>query len=226
MSTPTPLTSHELEARGMFYRALAELQSQLTARSTLADALQLMPKHGLAWYYAQKATVLGHAHGHEVRIENSVPAADLEFLLGMPWLVVGSPEDKPEAAATTPTPAPAPEPDPDPDPAAVAPKPPDSGIAPQPQSASLTPDQLDDLREALVDDPSLSTRPLSPEDANTARSMVAELSTAQKTTFKKAFCETFAISPAPLRIAGLITEERHAEFVRRFVDEAEGVARP
>lgn len=220
MSTSTPLMPHELEARGTFYVGLAGLQSKLTPDSTLRDALSLMPVYGLAWYYANNETVLGHCDGHEVRLSQSTGswAEDLSFLLGLPSLVVDASGDEDGA-----TPAPAHEPDPEPEPehepepAAVAPEPPAAEPAPEP-----APEPVEDQPE----DPSLSTRPLSPEDANTARSMVAELSTAQKTTFKKAFCETFAISPALLRIAGLITEERHAEFVRRFVDEAEGVARP
>ena len=233
--TDRPITPHELRARGAFYMALSELQSRLTSDSTLEDALRLMPKYGLAWYYAHKATVLGHAEGHEVRIQNSLPAADLAFVLGMPSLVVDASDDEPaaldpapaaaapvevvvtEAAPPKPAATPAPEPEPEPEPAAVAPEPPATEPDPEP-----APEQVEDQPE----DPSLSTRPLSPEDANYARTMVAELSTAQKTTFKKAFCETFAISPAPLRVAGLITEERHAAFVHRFVDEAKGVAAP
>ena len=76
------------------------------------------------------------------------------------------------------------------------------------------------------DDANLSTAPLSPEDAKSAKSMIAALPVEKQKAFKKAFCDTFAISPQPMRIAGCITEMRHASFVRRFVDEAEGVAAP
>lgn len=227
------ITPHELAARGAFYMALSELQSKLTSDSTIEDALRLMPKYGLAWYYADGATVLGHNEGHATMIIESSDtyADDLTFLLGLPSLVVDASDDEPAALDPAPAtaapvevvvteaapPGPAATPEPAPEPAAVAPEPPATEPDPEP-----APEQVEDQPE----DPSLSTRPLSPEDANYARTMVAELSTAQKTTFKKAFCETFAISPAPLRVAGLITEERHAAFVHRFVDEAKGVAAP
>lgn len=219
--TDHPITPHELKARGAFYMALSELQSKLNFDSTLEDALRLMPKYGMAWYYADGATVLGHAEGHATKIIESSDsyADDLSLLLGLPSLVDEGSDDQPaaldpspaaapvevvvtDAAAPEPAATPSPEPEPEPEPAPAAP--------------------------AMVgeDDANLSTAPLSPEDAKSAKSMIAALPVEQQKVFKKAFCDTFAISPQPMRIAGCITEMRHASFVRRFVDEAEGVAAP
>lgn len=206
-----PIPSYQPTARGQFYKALAGVQAELTPTSTLADALALLPQHGLAWHLIDGYLQLGHSDGHVVTAPNSgeTYADDLSWLLGLPSFVVVA-TDAPAMAPAAPEPAPAdPAPAPTPAPAPVV----------QPEPAPADP-------EPAGEDPALSTKPLSPDDANYARTMVGELNTAQKTTFKKAFCETFAISPAPLRVAGLITEERHAAFVHRFVDEAKGIARP
>lgn len=202
-----PIPSYELTARGQFYKALAGVQAELTPTSTLADALALLPQHGLAWHLIDGYLQVGHSDGHVVTAPDTdeTYADDLSWLLGLPSLLVAATDAHamepaaPELAPPAPAPTPAPVVEPEPAPA-------------DPEPAG--------------EDPALSTKPLSPDDANYARTMVGELNTAQKTTFKKAFCETFAISPAPLRVAGLITEERHAAFVHRFVDEAKGIARP
>ena len=202
-----PIRSYELTARGQFYKALAGVQAELTPTSTLADALALLPQHGLAWHLIDGYLQVGHSDGHVVSATDSgeTYADDLRWLLGLPDVMLVA-TDAPAIAPAAPELAPA---DPAPTPAPV--------VEPEPAPADPEP---------AGEDPALSTKPLSPDDANYARTMVGELNTAQKTTFKKAFCETFAISPAPLRVAGLITEERHAAFVHRFVDEAKGIARP
>lgn len=200
--------------------ALSELQSRLTSDNTIEDALRLMPKYGLAWYYADGATVLGHNEGHATMIIESSDtyADDLTLLLGLPSLVVDASDDEPAAL--------------DPAPAAAAPvevvvteaAPPEPAATPAPEPEPAASPAATAM--AGENDANLSTAPLSPEDAKSAKSMIAALPVEKQKAFKKAFCDTFAISPQPMRIAGCITEMRHASFVRRFVDEAEGVAAP
>lgn len=214
-----------------FHAALCQLQQQLTPETPHRQALALLSPLGLSWWIDHEGLLhLCHRDGWEVL------GGSLWELIGLPSLVV-PPDfdclDSEPDVAEQPRPVVISEPEsqapPVPAvPAATPPVPPTPAAAPPPPAAAPSVPAVP--AEATADtepvDPSHSTEPLSDDDARSARSMIGQLSEAQRKAFKTAFCEAFAISPAPLRVAALITERRHAEFVVRFVDEAEGIARP
>lgn len=248
------LTAAELAARGAFYEALAAVQQQLTPDSTLRDALRILPVHGLAWWIDTDNIYLGHVGGWQVSASTAtaVPYGDeLEWLIGLPSIVVppdrdgtvpaqgdAAPapvEDQGAETALAASPATAPAPaapldQPPAPPASVAPAPPAPAQAPAPAPAPPPP-AVEPAAEQLAaaeeePDPSHSTEPISAEEAYYCRGMIGKLDEATRKAFKTAFCKAFSISPPPLRVAGLITERRHLEFVIRFVNEAEGFAQP
>ena len=92
MNHPEPPAS-----RAAFHAALAALQAQLTPATTLAEALALLPRHGLSWYLLPgdadgcHELRLCHAGGHQLAtFAEKFAGLPLAFawLIGMPAVLV------------------------------------------------------------------------------------------------------------------------------------------
>lgn len=233
-ATPPP-------SQAAFYAALAALQAQLTPATTMAEALALLPAHGLAWYLLPgdadecHELRLCHAEGHSLA-SWSTPGASLRValagLIGLPALLLGpaDPVAEPQAPPTA-EPAPphcwlqgragSPPVEPKPEPAAPA--------AIEAAAASLaeaTGGTVVEEAEAEAEDPSHSTEPLSEADRATTLELVKAMTAEQRRAFTIAFRDAFSVPREARAVAPLITQERHRQFVCRFVDEAEGVPAP
>lgn len=118
-----------------------------------------------------------------------------------------APAPAPSAPADPPAPTAAPEPEPQPEPV-----------------RSLGPDATPAAESQP--DPSHSTQPLAAEDVATAQAMIGALNPQQRKAFSDAFRKAFDVPREERSVKNHITQERHLLFIRRFVDEAEGVACP
>ena len=213
-----------------YYAALAALQAKLTPATTMPEALALLPAHGFAWYLLP-GDVDG---GHELRLchaqcwnvstfANSL--ADLPLvlagLIGMPTVLLGPADpvddfdDQQVAEPQSPPTA-----EPEPEPAAPA-------AAVEVAAASLA-EATDGtvVEDAEPEDPSHSTEPLSEADRATTLELVKAMTAEQRKAFTIAFRDAFSVPREARAVAPLITQERHRQFVCRFVDEAEGVPAP
>lgn len=212
-------------SQAAFYAALAALQAQLTPATTMAEALALLPAHGFAWYVLPGGDDechelrLCHAEGHDVATfaENlaALPLA-LAGLIGMPAVLLGPADPVAEPQATPPA-------EPEPEPAAPA--------AIEAAAASLAEATGGTVVEeaeadAEAEDPSHSTEPLSEADRTTTLELVKAMTAEQRRAFTIAFRDAFSVPREARAVAPLITQERHRQFVCRFVDEAEGVPAP
>jgi hypothetical protein len=121
-------------------------------------------------------------------------------------------------------------PSPNPAPAAAVPSS-ETPAASAPAEAAQTqpdpePDAVSQSAAEPAADASHSTQPLTAEDMATAQAMISALSQQQRKTFTDAFRQAFDVPREERSIKNRITEMRHLQFIRRFVDEAEGVACP
>ena len=221
-------------SQAALYAALAALQAQLTPATTIAEALALLPAHGLAWYLLPgdrdecHELRLCHAEGHSLA-SWSEPGASLRValagLIGLPALLLGPDDpvaDADEQQVVEPqAPPPAePEPEPEPAPAAI-----EAAAASLAEATGGT--VVEDVEpEAETEDPSHSTEPLSEADRATTLELVKAMTAEQRRAFTIAFRDAFSVPREARVVAPLITQERHRQFVCRFVDEAEGVPAP
>ena len=222
MNHPEPPAS-----RAAFHAALAALQAQLTPDTTIEQALALLPAHGLAWYLLPGdggrvyELRLCHAEGHSLA-SWSEPGASVRVvlagLIGLPALLLGPADpvaDADEQQVAKPQAEPPAEPEPEPAaPAAV-----------EAAAASLAEATGGTVVEEH-EDPSHSTEPLSEADRATTLELVKAMTAEQRKAFTIAFRDAFNVPREARAVAPLIVEERHRQFVCRFVDEAEGVPAP
>lgn len=245
MNAPEPPAS-----RAAFHAALAALQAELTFSMPLAEALPLLPRHGLCWYLLPGDTDDGHElrlchkDGHQVlTFAESFADLPLAFagLIGMPavlitaGIVAGRFSEALDNATTEPT-EPTEPADPT-EPAAAASATIEAGAPTAADTAAASLAEATDgvvvsgaepepTEPELAEDPSHSTEPLSEADRATTLDMVKAMAPETRKAFTIAFRDCFNVSREARAVAPLITEERHRQFVCRFVNEAEGVAAP
>jgi len=225
-------------SQAAYYTALAALQAQLTPVMTISEALPLLPAHGFAWYLLP-----GDAHNpHELRLchaEGYSVATFCDSIAGLPLVfagLVGIPavlmttatvverfSDALDKATT--------------EPQAPPPAVPGLVLRVEPRGASPLATAAASLAEATdgtvvedaepePEDPSHSTEPLSEADRATTLELVKAMTAEQRKSFTIAFRDAFNVPREARAVAPLIVEERHRQFVCRFVDEAEGVPAP
>lgn len=223
-------------SQAAYYTALAALQAQLTPATTLEQALALLPAHGLAWYLLPgdrdecHELRLCHAEGHSVATFcDSIADLPLVFagLVGIPAVlmttatVVERFSDALDKATTESHPP--------------LPAVPGLVLSVEPRGASPLATAAASLAEATggtvvedaePEDPSHSTEPLSEADRATTLDLVKAMTAQQRKSFTIAFRDAFNVPREARAVAPLITQERHRQFVCRFVDEAEGVPAP
>lgn len=120
----------------------------------------------------------------------------------------------------------APFPNPNPAPAAAVPSSETPAASAPAEASQPKPDAVSQSAAEPAADASHSTQPLTAEDMATAQAMISALSQQQRKTFTDAFRQAFDVPREERSIKNRITEIRHLQFIRRFVDEAEGVACP
>jgi len=219
-------------SQAAYYTALAALQAQLTPATTLEQALALLPAHGLAWYLLPgdrdecHELRLCHAEGYSVATFcDSIAGLPLVFagLVGIPAVlmttatVVERFSDALGKATTEPQAPPTAEPEPEP----VAPAAAETAAASLAEATGGTV-----VEDAGPEDPSHSTEPLSEADRATTLDLVKAMTAEQRKSFTIAFRDAFNVPREARAVAPLITQERHRQFVCRFVDEVEGVPAP
>lgn len=228
-------------SQAAYYAALAALQAQLTPATTIEQALALLPAHGFAWYLLPGDVDGGHelrlchAEGWNVASFADLAGLPLTFagLVGIPAVLMTSITVAGHQAPPPAEPAPphcwlqgragSPPAEPEPErpaaPAAVV----DLAAA---SLAEATGGTVVEESEPEPEDPSHSTEPLSEADRATTLGMVKAMTAEQRKSFTIAFRDAFNVPRDALAVAPLIVEERHRQFVCRFVDEIEGVPAP
>lgn len=198
--------------RAELHAALAALQAQLTPKTTLLQALTLLPAHGLAWHQkpdeeeAGHIVALTHAGGDQLVTWAKDPAAGLAGLIGLP-AVLAQPEPASPAAAPPPAPSPA---------AAAA-----------ESLAEATAGEVVDAETFEPAEPAPDpTTLLSDEQRAVAVEMVKQLSAEQRKAFTIAYRDAFRVDRAAKSIIPTITEIRHLAFIDRFTVEANGGVAP
>jgi len=217
MNHPEPPAS-----RAAFHAALAALQAELTPATTLAEALALLPRHGLSWCLLPgdvddcHELRLCHAEGHQLATFADLADLPLAFagLIGMPAVLITTETITALPPATEATPAP---------------ERPTASPALATAATSLaeaTDGSVVEEEPAEAVDPSHSTELLSEADRATTLDLVKAMAPETRKAFTVAFRDAFNVPREGRAVAPLILEERHRQFVCRFVDEAEGVAAP
>lgn len=216
-------------SQAAFYTALAALQAQLTPATTIEQALALLPAHRLTWYLRSgnredcHELWLCHAEGNCL-VSYSEPGASLRVvlagLIGLPALLLGPADpvaDAREQQVAEHQGAPPAEPAaPAPAPAAVE--------AAAARLAEATDGTV--VEDAELVHPSDSHEPLSEADRDTTVDLVKTMTPETRKMFTIAFRDAFNVPREARAVAPLITQERHRQFVVRFVNEAEGVPAP
>jgi len=225
MNHPEPPAS-----RAAFHAALAALQAELTPATTLAEALALLPRHGLSWCLLPgdvddcHELRLCHAEGHQLATFADRADLPLAFagLIGMPAALITtellirfdpSVDDDQEPPAT--------EADPAPEPPAASP-----ALATAAASLAEATGGSVVEEDEPAEDPSHSTELLSEADRLTTLDLVKAMAPETRKAFTVAFRDAFNVPREARAVAPLILEERHRQFACRFVDEAEGIAAP
>lgn len=207
-------------SQAAYYTALAAIQAQLTPVMTISEALPLLPAHGFAWYllpgdaHNPHELRLCHAEGHSVAVfADHLAGLPLAFagLIGIPAVLITSiTVAGPQAPPTA-----------EPEPESAAPAAVETAAASLAEATGGTV-----VEDAEPEDPSHSTEPLSEADRATTLDLVKAMTAEQRKSFTIAFRDAFNVPREARAVAPLITQERHRQFVCRFVDEAEGVPAP
>jgi len=190
------------------HAALAALQAQLTPKTTLLEAVALLPAHGLAWHVkpdeeeSGHIVALTHAGGDQLLTYAKSLSAGLAGLIGLPAVLA-----QPKPASPEPLAPPAPSP------AATA-------------AESLAEATAGDVVAAEGFEPAEPapdpTTPLSDEQRAVAVEMVRQLTPDQRKAFTIAYRDAFRVDRAEKSIIPTITELRHLQFIDRFTVEANG----
>jgi len=186
---------------------------------TISEALPLLPAHGFAWYLLPgdvdgcHELRLCHAEGWNVATFADLAGLPLAFagLVGIPAVLITS------ITVAAPQAPPTAEPEPEP----VAPAAVETAAASLAEATGGTV-----VEDAEPEDPSHSTEPLSESDRATTLELVKAMTAEQRRAFTIAFRDAFSVPRDARAVAPLITQERHRQFVCRFVDESEGVPAP
>jgi hypothetical protein len=230
MNHPSPPPS-----QAAYYAALAALQAQLTPATTMLEALALLPAHGFAWYLLPGDVDGGHelrlchAEGWNVATFADLAGLPLAFagLVGIPAVLITTAtvverfSDALGKATTGPQGPPTAEPG-----LVLSVEP--RGASPLATAAASLAEATDGtvVEDAEPEDPSHSTEPLSEADRATTLELVKAMTAEQRKAFTIAFRDAFNVPRDARAVAPLILEERHRQFVCRFVDEVEGVPAP
>lgn len=196
------------------HAALAAVQAQLTPKTTLLQAVALLPAHGLAWHVkpdeeeAGHIVALTHAGGDQLLTYAKNPAAGLAGLIGLPAVLI---TELRFGAQPEPTPA---------EPAAPAAP---SAAAAAESLAEATAGEVvaAETFEPAEPAPDPST-PLSDEQRAVALEMVKQLAPEQRKAFTIAYRDAFRVDRAEKSIIPTITQLRHLQFIDRFTVEANG----
>jgi hypothetical protein len=213
-------TDPTVPARAGLYAALADLQAEYTATTTLADALALMPVYGLSWFVKDSARSdvelrLCHSSGGDlaVLIDSEAPLKlYLESLIGLRSVVF------PLASKPAPVAPPAPEPEP------VAPS------APGPDAIEAAAESLAAATAGqVIPEPTTEPDPETPltdEQKASAVEMVKQMTTEGRKAFTIAFRDAFNVPREARAVAPYILQLKHLHFVDRFTVEAAGGVSP
>jgi hypothetical protein len=218
-------TDPTVPARAGLYAALAQLQGEYTATTTLADALALMPGYGLSCFVRTAGDEveirLCHSSGGDLAmfIDLSVsPKLCLSGLIGLRSVVFPPAPEPAPVAPPAPEPAPAPEPEP------VAPS------APGPDAIEAAAESLAAATAGqVIPEPTTEPDPETPltdEQKASAVEMVKQMTAEQRKAFTIAFRDAFNVPREARAVAPYILQLKHLHFVDRFTVEAAGGVAP
>ncbi len=208
-------TDPTVPARAGLYAALADLQAEYTATTTLEDALALMPVYGLSWFVYRAGDEnelrLCHSSGGDLLLFYNFPLTlelCLSGLIGLRSVVFPS----------APEPATAPKPEP------VAPS------APGPDAIEAAAESLAAATAGqVIPEPTTEPDPETPltdEQKASAVEMVKQMTTEGRKAFTIAFRDAFNVPREARAVAPYILQLKHLHFVDRFTVEAAGGVSP
>ncbi len=226
-------TEPTVPIRAGLYAALAQLQAEYTATTTLADALALMPAYGLSWYVYlagdENELRLSHSSGGDLLLFYDFPLTlelCLSGLIGLRSVVLPVAPEPASEPAPEPAPEPASEPatEPAPEPAPVAPS------APGPDAIEAAAESLAAATAGqVIPEPTTEPDPETPltdEQKASAVEMVKQMTAEQRKAFTIAFRDAYNVPREARAVAPYILQLKHLHFVDRFTVEAAGGVAP